>query len=1591
MFKKNGSKYLCRVIALCLLLIIVNNAIVSSEEIYRFERMWPTLQQPWHFFNPQGIAIDEKRNVYIVDFLDITNIKNKDLTNVCVKKFTDRGRFITGWGKVANSSSYDDGDFVWPEAIAIDKGGNVYVGDSWDGRIQKFSSEGEYLLTWSIESNIQPTRRINDIVIDDFDNVYVVDSEQNQVLKFTTNGEMITSWGGAGSNQGEFNFTEHSANQNNGSIAVDSSGKIYVLDTANHRIQKFDSNGNFLSLWGSFGSEAGEFQYPETIAIDQKGILFVADSYNQRIQKFTTEGEFVGAWGKESGGESGALYYPDTFPYSFPIIFGLYYPVSLAIDPSGMVYVGDSYYARIQKFNSECAFFSSWGSGGTENGKFYKPHGVTLDEKGHLYVVENSKPNRIQKFNVDGVFIDKWGGRNTTEQLFKNGANIEVDENGIIYVITSYGGVTKISRDGSYVQWETDAVHDGDIAVGGDGHIYITAHQGVQKLDTNGDIIETFGESGTDDGHFDSPQGVAIDSTGNMYISDTNNHRIQILDSNGRFIRKWGGYGFGNGEFDRPLGIAVDGELNVYVSDHSFRIQKFTAQGDWLSTFGGPGRLPGKLYYPTSLSVDDNGTVYVADSYNNRVQVFRKGLETDKITKAIIVAGRLSKRDALWASSRMCANFTYRALANQGFTKEAICYLTSDTDLDLDNNGELDDVDGDAIDSEIQKAITEWARDADRLVIYMTDHGMSGDFFMSEKETLSAAQLDDWLNALQGKTECNEIILVYDACRSGSFLQSLASPPAGKSRIIITSTRPQEDARYISQGSISFSSYFWTHIFNGNDIHDAFVLASNAMGQATQDQHPQLDANGNGVANEAEDFELAQNQYIGNGAKVRGEAPKIESVVAEKLPDTNSVLLKASSVTDADGIARVWAILRPPEYQSHSSISAELEFPSVDLIPAGNDAYEITHDDFNIAGNYQIAIYALDQIGNTCVPSITSVTIETPLRRKAIIIAGGPPSAPLWTAIEKNAKLSYEAMKFQGYSDDDIYFMSPVTFSSGVDVLPCADNVEDAMAWAFEETQDVLLYFIGNTIEGDFQLNEDERLASDNLTGYLDTIQANIPGKVTLILDACQSGNYISQLTPPENKERILIASATGDQPAVFLQNGDICFSKFFWRHILNGANVRDAFNWAKSDIQYFGLFSNTHQTPMLDDDGNGVGNEKSEGKLARNHKIGVGIMLADVPPVVGGVSPEQVLNGKTSATIWAENVTAPNAIEEIWAVIMPPENNRKRSVEPITDLDAVPLELVGDNRYEATFNSFDRNGEYRIVIYAKDQKGEISTPTETTVRQNAAPDLFEDDDAFDAASIIVLNKPTLQRRNFHDAGDEDWVRFYGLKGQTYTASAQNLESNCDIVIEIFDTDGSTLLVEQDTSGDETADEFLPWPCLEDGVYYVKFSHYDETASGENTGYECGVSLPLAPERAVINTDLLNSDGTPIGDAIVKNETNATAISEPDDGSMEIVLGLGQQILEIMTPDGRTHRTEPFNVSSLTNLSPIIIPILGDPNGDDAITIADVIVGLKTIAQVSPSGIRDDYKTSGTDVNGDDQLGLQEIIYDLQKVAGLRP
>ena len=247
------------------------------------------------------------------------------------------------------------------------------------------------------------------VAADSTGNVYVADTNNDRIQKFNSTGTFLTKWGTFGVGDGQFN-------EPNG-IGIDSSNNLYVADINNNRVQKFTSASVFMTKWGSFGAGDGQFNLPGGVAVDSSNNVYVTDFSNNRIQKFTSAGAFITKWGSAGGGDG---------QFSGPIGIGT--------DPSSNVYVADFNNNRVQKFTSTGTFITKWGSAGAGDGQFGRPSGIAVDASSNVYVADSDN-DRIQKFNSTGTFIAKWGSFGTGNGQFDRPWRLWVDSLGrIVYV-----------------------------------------------------------------------------------------------------------------------------------------------------------------------------------------------------------------------------------------------------------------------------------------------------------------------------------------------------------------------------------------------------------------------------------------------------------------------------------------------------------------------------------------------------------------------------------------------------------------------------------------------------------------------------------------------------------------------------------------------------------------------------------------------------------------------------------------------------------------------------------------------------------------------------------------------------------------------------------------------------------------------------------------------------------------------------------------------------------------------------------------------------------------------------------------------------
>ena len=285
----------------------------------------------------------------------------------------------------------------------------------------------------------------------------------------------VKKWGSKGTGDGQFHKVHD--------LDFDPTEKyLYTIDRRGDRVQVFDKDGNFIKKWGSNGTADGQFNLPYSVDVDSKGDVWVADRGNHRIQKFDKDGNFLFKFGS-FGSKEGQFIKPRQVVVDKDIKY---------------LYVADSENHRIQKFDTKGNFIKSWGTLGSGDGQFSLPVTVIIDSKGDI-IVNDRGTSRVQKFDSDGNFILKFGSTGTGNSQFSEVEHMATDTYDNIYV------------------------NDPQLGDTGSGK------PSVKKFDTNGNFITKFGSLGSGDGEFTDPEHLAIDSDGNVYVSDREANTIQVF------------------------------------------------------------------------------------------------------------------------------------------------------------------------------------------------------------------------------------------------------------------------------------------------------------------------------------------------------------------------------------------------------------------------------------------------------------------------------------------------------------------------------------------------------------------------------------------------------------------------------------------------------------------------------------------------------------------------------------------------------------------------------------------------------------------------------------------------------------------------------------------------------------------------------------------------------------------------------------------------------------------------------------------------------------------------------------------------------
>ncbi len=246
------------------------------------------------------------------------------------------------------------------------------------------------------------------LAVDAEGNVWVADTENNRIVKFNAKGEYAFQFGSFGSGNGQFASPR--------GVAIDAEGNVWVADTANNRIEKFDSKGKYLFQFGSFGTEAGKLNKPGGLTVDSGGRVWVADTANNRVERFSATGTYEGAYSS------------------------LKEPTGIVAHGPNIVLVADAGNNRIVLLTnlskSPPAFYGQFGSPGTGNGQLSKPEGIAVDAAGNYWVADTGN-DRLEEFKLEGgkfEYVSQVGTQGTGEGQLEGPGGLANDSNGYIWV-----------------------------------------------------------------------------------------------------------------------------------------------------------------------------------------------------------------------------------------------------------------------------------------------------------------------------------------------------------------------------------------------------------------------------------------------------------------------------------------------------------------------------------------------------------------------------------------------------------------------------------------------------------------------------------------------------------------------------------------------------------------------------------------------------------------------------------------------------------------------------------------------------------------------------------------------------------------------------------------------------------------------------------------------------------------------------------------------------------------------------------------------------------------------------------------------------
>jgi hypothetical protein len=907
-------------------------------------------------------------------------------------RFSTDGQLIASFPLQDVSTSIDY-DHLGSWSSGVDGNGNVYLavdhpGGAWlttSTTLRKFSRTGSLL--WervfpNAETNLKDVNHM-DVTLEG--DVYLSmdssaeDTYRTSILHLSSDGQRI----------GGFTPPQYFDYNVDDFICLDDQTIIFhayrfgpgpISDGANgFEFIHMSNVGHHLGLF-----YVGDLGFPNSAVlvawIDRKGIVYVlldesanSDFSDLRIAQYDFSGKFLGNWGNEATNEYLSTSFKQWYrtPHETITTYsGLGLPWRLQNDSRGnrfaIVHPHDGG-ANVLKFNDQGRVVDHFGYGALHRGPVVRVPSIAVDELNNVYL-GSSRDNSNFPMVKTPVFIkvgeDNRVTANFSETIAGNAIGIEdleTDLNDSLYAGVRRGDLVRVEKrnySGNFLeQWNYDieyAQHDSSCPHADEtGALFFLEGLQFRSMSPEGVV------SNVDGIHMGKSW--TMNRLGNLYM----NYRDVIW----KYNREWQLVH----AFVPPADLVphankmkADNQDNLLittfapgVTDPIDQIWQFDPQGVLECTFLPSGGGPGRANDVFDLDLDQSGNVYVTNRYSRfTFQKFRR-VEDARAKRAIIVAGQVGETQyALWDATQMCANFAYRALMLQGIPDDAIQYLSQNPGLVLAPVSRLhvqefhSEVDAPNTKAELESALTTWSSGAEDLIVYLVGPGDASGFKMGNSETLTPQELASWISAADTGVS-GSITVVVDATHSSAFVPGLSAD----GRIAISSTTGDGLARFLVNGTVSYSYFFWEHIMSGKSVGEAHAFANASVGPDTQLQAPQI-ADPSGIAGAT---------HIGNGTEQYLDGPAIESTYVGVLEGAEGPVIGANGVEDYQNVQRVFALITAPGF-GPTSPGNEIMAVELAQLESAAKIYSATPSDWRgeIVGeiptaDYTVAVYSLDR------------------------------------------------------------------------------------------------------------------------------------------------------------------------------------------------------------------------------------------------------------------------------------------------------------------------------------------------------------------------------------------------------------------------------------------------------------------------------------------------------------------------------------------------------------------------------------------------------------------------------------------------------